>query len=300
MCRLEDISAVPFFEGVMVCPWQLLLRYLATTNVAGDWGCAAVAMARQKEWAQALSLLYSDDTIPFRLDPFALGVVVEACLELQKVAPDLCKELQELGSKTLVVTDSLISIPEEPPELLMDPVYSKALAYHARDTATEVASVSDPSVRRKGWARIALFATFFNPGALANGDVQIPEAEVTRPWQWQKRWEESFQRLRQNGAPFVAPIIQELILKQQPERTSAYVDTISSWDFQRAVSAHFDCPIALSPKQFRDKCFGFLKRPMELPYCAEDVKFLTDLQESAIPNGQAVRVGKFCGFQPRA
>lgn len=26
------------------------------------------------------------------------------------------------GSKTLVVTDSLISIPEEPPELLMDPV----------------------------------------------------------------------------------------------------------------------------------------------------------------------------------
>lgn len=35
--------------------------------------------------------------------------------------------------------------------------YSKALAYHARDTATEVASVSDPSVRRKGWARIALW-----------------------------------------------------------------------------------------------------------------------------------------------
>lgn len=34
--------------------------------------------------------------------------------------------------------------------------YSKALAYHARDTATEVASLSDPSVRRKGWARIAL------------------------------------------------------------------------------------------------------------------------------------------------
>ena len=35
--------------------------------------------------------------------------------------------------------------------------YSKALAYHARDTATEVASLSDPSVRRKGWARIALW-----------------------------------------------------------------------------------------------------------------------------------------------
>ena len=28
--------------------------------------------SRPQEWAQALSLLYSDDTIPFRLDPFAL------------------------------------------------------------------------------------------------------------------------------------------------------------------------------------------------------------------------------------
>ena len=45
--------------------------------------------------------------------------------------------------------------------------------------------------------------------AFGTPDWNIPEAEVTRPWQWQKRWEESFQRLRQNGAPFVAPIIQE-------------------------------------------------------------------------------------------
>lgn len=202
------------------------------------------------------------------------------------------------SSQTLVVTDSLISIPEDPPELLMDAQYSKALAYHARDDATSVLQDS-PETRRKGWARIALFTTFFNPGGLADGEVRIPEASATRPWQWQANWQQSFQRLRQNGKAFVAPIIRELILKQQPEKTLAYVERIASWNFQRAVSAHFDPIRNFSPKQFRE-CFAFLKRPTELPYCAEDVKFLVELQQSAIPNGEAVKVGQSCGFQPRA
>eukprot|EP00435_Cladocopium_sp_Y103_P005592 s3177_g1.t2 len=59
------------------------------------------------------------------------------------------------GSQTLVVTDSLISIAEDPPELLMDAQYCKALAYHARDDATSVLP-DTPETRRKGWARIAL------------------------------------------------------------------------------------------------------------------------------------------------
>lgn len=201
------------------------------------------------------------------------------------------------SSKTLVVTDSVISIPEDPPELLLDPEYRRALAYHAREAAqNELPDTVE--VRRKGWARIALFATFFNPGALSDGKVEVPEAGVTRPWQWQEGWEKSFQRLRQGGRPFVAPIIQELILKQQPEKTLSYVDRISAWDFQRVVSAHFDCPIPLKPKQFRE-IFSFLTRPKPLAYCAEDVKFLADLQTSAIPNGQAVKVGEPCGFQLR-
>eukprot|EP00435_Cladocopium_sp_Y103_P003024 s3177_g1.t1 len=59
------------------------------------------------------------------------------------------------SSQTLVVTDSLISIAEDPPELLMDAQYCKALAYHARDDATSVLP-DTPETRRKGWARIAL------------------------------------------------------------------------------------------------------------------------------------------------
>ena len=45
-----------------------------------------------------------------------------------------------------------------------------------------------------------------------------------------------------------------------------------------------------------------MKKHFGQPICGseEDVKFLVELQQSAIPNGQAVKVGKRCGFQPRA
>ncbi|CAJ1364867.1 unnamed protein product [Effrenium voratum] len=280
-------------------------------------------MATEADWMQALNLL-SADVMP---DPAGLGVVMDA----GQATPKLAEELSALGmrslrqkwraerpldmhgyvlaavnlgcSKTLVVTDSVLSIPEDPPELLLDPGYRKALAYHARDAgdAGSELDIEDAKVRRKGWARIALFATFFNPGALANGELRVPEADATRPWQWQPGWEESFRRLRQNGRPLVAPIIRELILKQQPEKTRAYVDRIASWNFVRVVSAHFDCPIPLSPAQFRN-VFDFVTkdRPRPLPYCSEDVSFLSDLQKSAIPDGQAVQTTAACGFQQRA
>ncbi|CAE7281957.1 unnamed protein product [Symbiodinium pilosum] len=202
------------------------------------------------------------------------------------------------SSKTLVVTDSLISIPEDPPPLLLDPEYRKALAYHARDD--EGSLVLDADAQRRGWARISLFATFFNPGALAEGEVQVPEASAKRPWRWQPGWQESFRRLRNDGKPLVAPIIRELILKQQPEKTKAYVDRICSWGFVRAVSAHFDCPIKISPKQFRETfSFASGSGAGNLRYCAEDVAFLGDLQQSAIPDGQPVRAEGPCGYKSK-
>lgn len=152
-----------------------------------------------------------------------------------------------------MVTDTLISIPEEPPELLRDALfhvstvsleprlrYRRALAYHARD--------SDRLLdERQGWPRIALFATFFNPGALANGEVKVPEARLpssqrlarggdaalalaiglgaelsTAPAGWQ-----SLRSAHYPGPEALAKGLradEELILKQQPEKTLTYVD----------------------------------------------------------------------------
>jgi len=201
-------------------------------------------------------------------------------------------------SGTLVVTDTVISIPEDPPPLLaLDPEYAKALVYHARDDGGELPEAME-DVRRRGWARITVFASFFNPGALLDAEVSIPETESKRPWKWQPGWEVSFKKLQNAGRPFVAPIIRELILRQQPEAARIYVNQLTSWPIQRVVSAHFDCPIKLSPQELQ-AVFAFLYSEPELEYCAEDVRFIADLQRSAIPNGTPVPPALPCGFGPR-
>lgn len=70
------------FGADVACPWQLLLRFTG----------AASAVAKQQEWARALTL-YDGVLQP---DPFALGVVMEVGLTM-KAAPKLCEELQQLG-----------------------------------------------------------------------------------------------------------------------------------------------------------------------------------------------------------
>ena len=44
---------------------------------------------------------------------------------------------------------------------------------------------------------------------------------------------------------------------ENPSRATK--DRIASWNFVRVVSAHFDCPIPLSPAQFRD-VFDFVTK----------------------------------------
>lgn len=213
------------------------------------------------------------------------------------------------ASQTLVITDTLVSIPEEPPVLLsQDAEYSKALAYHARDSATEPVSALPPTleIQKKGWERIALFATFFNPGGLAEGEVLVPETGAKRPWKWQAGWEASFKRLRDGGKPFVAPIIRELILQQKPEKALEYAERIVKWNFKRAVPAHFASPLNIGQLQVRE-AFSFLLappapgKPASGPdYCSEDLAFLKDLQRQAVPAGRPVRPTSSCGFKPRA
>lgn len=200
-------------------------------------------------------------------------------------------------SQTLVLVDSLVAIPEEPPPLLLDDVYARALSYHARDVGEVPHGLAD--MRRLGWSRIALFATFFNPGALWSGNVQIPETGGSRPWQWQVGWQESFERLRDGGRPFVVPIIRELIFKQSPAATRAYVARLASWNFVRVVPAHFSSPLKVAPRDL-GSMFAFLDEGDVAPlWCAEDLSFLGDLQKSAIPNGRAVSSSPQCGYAPR-
>jgi Domain of unknown function (DUF4336) len=173
-------------------------------------------------------------------------------------------------SQTLLLTDTLVSVPETPPEIVqLDPY---PLLFHAKDNVTDVVE-DTAATRMKGWQRIALFGFYFRPSAL--NIVELPQAiraarqagDRSRkayfglyPFAWKPNWHRSFEALRGNGRPFVAPILQALILNRAPQDTLDWVDQVATWNFRRIIPCHFDAPIAAEPSQFIS-AFTFLKQP---------------------------------------
>jgi hypothetical protein len=171
-------------------------------------------------------------------------------------------------SHTLLVTDSVLSIPEDPPAIVqLDPY---PLLFHAKDNASDIVADIQPN-RRKGWERICLFALYFQPSPLEIlqwGKVlqDAPKAAERSkkayfglyPFKWND-WQRSFHALRGNGRLFVAPILQTLILNRAPKETIDWADKVASWDFQWIIPCHFDAPIKAEPHQFRE-AFSFLEK----------------------------------------
>ncbi|MDX2242875.1 MAG: DUF4336 domain-containing protein [Leptolyngbyaceae cyanobacterium bins.302] len=172
-------------------------------------------------------------------------------------------------SRTLLVTDAVVSIPEEPPEIVqLDPY---PLLFHAKDSAFD--QVEDtPANRRKGWQRMSLFAFFFRPSALEPVETwqsirqafKAPDRSKRAyfgwfPFRWGESWAQSFAALRGNGRLFVAPILQALILNRAPQATLDWANDVAGWEFDRIIPCHLDAPIAATPLQFR-QAFSFLEK----------------------------------------
>ncbi|MFN5991736.1 MAG: DUF4336 domain-containing protein [Dolichospermum sp.] len=171
-------------------------------------------------------------------------------------------------SHTLLVTDTIVSVPAEPPAIVqLDPY---PLLYHAKDQAFDMV-LDTPVNRLKGWQRVTLFALYFSPSTLKvptwnqiwRDAQKAPERSKKAyfgffPFQWQENWQDSFDILRGNGRIFVAPILQSLILNRAPQETINWADHVAKWDFQWLIPCHFDAPIKAEPQQFR-QAFGFLE-----------------------------------------
>ncbi|MDB9474875.1 DUF4336 domain-containing protein [Dolichospermum circinale] len=171
-------------------------------------------------------------------------------------------------SHTLLVTDTIVSVPAEPPAIVqLDPY---PLLYHAKDQAFDMV-LDTPANRLKGWQRVTLFALYFSPSTLKvptwsqiwRDAQKAPERSKKAyfgffPFQWQENWQDSFDILRGNGRIFVAPILQRLILNRAPQETINWADKVAKWDFQWIIPCHFDAPIKSEPQQFR-QAFGFLE-----------------------------------------
>ncbi|MEO0841153.1 MAG: DUF4336 domain-containing protein [Cyanobacteria bacterium J06643_5] len=203
------------------------------------------------------------------------------------------------SSKTLLVTDSIISVPEQPPAIIQLDTYP--LLFHARDKATDIVTDTLEN-RRKGWERIALFALYFRPSVL-----DVPKwSEVFRdaaktpkrvkknyfglyPFKWKQNWQRCFETLRGDGRLLVAPILQTLILNRAPRETILWAEQVANWDFKRIIPCHFDAPIEATPNQFR-QAFSFLEKHSNNTLPQEDFQVLeeidTTLNKLGIPSAK--------------
>ena len=182
-------------------------------------------------------------------------------------------------SRTLMLTDSVVSIPENPPAIVQ--LDSYPLLFHAKDCASDM--VADTHENRcKGWQRISLFAMYFRPSVLEIPpwwgvlDQSLKATERSRrayfglyPFQWKTDWVRSFEALRNGGRLLVAPVLQTLILNRAPRETLDWVDQVASWDFERIVPCHFDRAIDCSPREFR-QAFSFLEKHSPVNSLPED------------------------------
>lgn len=209
-------------------------------------------------------------------------------------------------SHTLLVTDSILSIPEEPPPInQLDPY---PLLFHARDHGGE-AITDHPENRRKGWQRISLFAVYFRPHSLETtglGEMlrdafpapdHSPKAYFGLfPFRWREDWQQSFYTLQGNGRPFVAPILQVLIFPQAPQQVLMWAEQVATWDFRQIIACHFDSPISASPHQFR-QAFNFLDKQTpssqdlsgnhNQPLSPEDMQFIREIEATLLKQGIA-------------
>ena len=170
-------------------------------------------------------------------------------------------------SQTLLVTDSIVSIPDTVPKIIEQDLYP--LLFHARETGSE-AIADTPENRLKGWRRICLFAMYFRSSVLdvpslaqtLKDAVRSPNKSAKAYWglypfRWQANWEDCFNTLRDDGRLLVAPILQTLILNRAPVETVAWANQIANWDFTQIIPCHFDAPVSTNPQKFR-QAFDFL------------------------------------------
>ncbi|BDA42088.1 hypothetical protein COCOBI_02-8900 [Coccomyxa sp. Obi] len=151
-------------------------------------------------------------------------------------------------TRTLLTTDSVIFVPQSPPEVVREenlmeaggllPASVRALSGgDAEDAPEEVIPQNRAEQLRLGWQRMALQILYFVPYNLLQ-----PAA--------------SFAAV--SGKLLVSPVLKKLVFLNSRDETRRWVEDITnSWEFRRIIPAHFAAPVQATPQDFR-AAFAFV------------------------------------------
>ena len=160
-------------------------------------------------------------------------------------------------SGALLVTDALVGISAEPPALFdLDPT---PLLFHARERGDEPLTDS-VEARRRGWARLVLFASYLRPeplevpgllellrDAFKPGLRSLKAHFGLYPFRWKAGWQAAADGLIGTDEPKlqVAPVLERLVL---PRAQSALLDWLRQLselsELLWLVPAHYSAPLA--------------------------------------------------------
>ena len=167
-------------------------------------------------------------------------------------------------SKSLLVTDALVGIEDNPPEIFdLDPT---PLLFHSREKGSEEL-IDTPIARKKGWLRLVLFASYLRPEKLEIpkikeivGNSFRPNLRNRRahfgiyPFSWQKDWELSAKKLVGKNTPLIqiAPVIERLVFPRAKKAFTNWLNKVEtlpgiSW----LISAHYSGKIRFSRSEIK-------------------------------------------------
>jgi hypothetical protein len=158
------------------------------------------------------------------------------------------------ASGALLVTDALVSIPPDPPALFdLDPT---PLLFHGRERGSEPLR-DDPALRRRGWRRLVLFASYLRPAPLdvpplaeVLSDAFAPGCRDARshfglfPFRWREGWEQEAEALMPaDRRPQVAAVLERLVFPRQRAALVAWLRRLAALgEIRWLVPAHYEAP----------------------------------------------------------
>ncbi len=199
-------------------------------------------------------------------------------------------------TRTLIVTDAIIGINSNPPEIFdFDPT---PLLFHSRERGDEPL-IDSVEKRKKGWARLVLFSSFLKPGKLKipplkqifkysfKTDLRNKRSHFgIYPFMWDEDWESSLVEIMGDDIPRIqiAPVLKKLIFPRSKEILIRWLEDIKTLkDIEYLIPAHFSAPIKFKVADSQKLINEINSEKWDI--LPEDNKFLMNLYKKLLEIG---------------